>query len=267
MTDSEATTSSSYAFEQPGQPADARYDGLAALYDEATKRHIVARGIGPGWRCLDVGAGGGSVAAWLSEQVGPTGHVLATDLNTDSLERVRAGNLEVRRHDIVSDPLPEAVFDLIHTRLVLVHLPSRDEVVQRLIGALKPGGWLVLEEFGGRVGALMVGGSAALETPLIEAMRRVLIASGADPSYGLRLPDHLRSLGLRGVGTEGRVVHWPGGAGPTNVNRTNALHMRSAIIEAGLLTEDEFERELARLEDPAFSAPAPVMWSVWGQRP
>jgi trans-aconitate methyltransferase len=53
----------------------------------------------------------------------------------------------VRLHNIVTDPLPEASFDLIHARLVLVHLPEREKVLARLMAALKPGGWLVDEEF------------------------------------------------------------------------------------------------------------------------
>jgi len=48
--------------------------------------------------------------------------------------------------NIVNDPLPEAAFDLVHTRLVLVHLPERDRVLERLIAALKPGGWIAADE-------------------------------------------------------------------------------------------------------------------------
>jgi trans-aconitate methyltransferase len=47
----------------------------------------------------------------------------------------------------VTDPLPDAAFDLIHARLVLIHVPEREEVLARLVAALKPGGWMVEEEF------------------------------------------------------------------------------------------------------------------------
>ena len=72
---------------------------------------------------------------------------MATDLDTRFLETLSIPNLEVRRHDIVTDPLPESTFDLIHVRLVLVHLSQWESVLERLVAALKPGGWLVGEEF------------------------------------------------------------------------------------------------------------------------
>lgn len=50
-------------------------------------------------------------------------------------------------HDIVKDPLPAHSFDLIHARLVLAHLPARDQVLPRLVASLRPGGWLVVEDF------------------------------------------------------------------------------------------------------------------------
>lgn len=257
-----------YAFEHSGEPADARFDALSALYDDTTKRHLAARGVAPGWRCLDVGAGGGSIARWLSDQVGPTGHVLATDLNIDNLVQVRAPNLEVLRHDIVNDALPDGEFDLIHTRLVLVHVPERDQVLQRLISALRPGGWLVTEEFDAR--SMLPDASvnpAETETPIILSIQAVLLKHGADTRYGRLLPGRLRSLGMRDVGAEGRVLVWQGGSTGAGIHRTNAQHMRSEIIASGLMPEEEFERELARLDDPGFMVPSPIMWTVWGRRP
>ena len=257
-----------YAFEQAGEPASDRFDALAALYDESTTRHLKARGVGPGWRCLEVGAGGGSVARWMSEQVGPTGHVLATDLNVDYLERLQGGNLEVQRHNVVSDPLPEPAFDLAHTRLLLVHVPERESVLQRLIAALKPGGWLVAEEFDAR--SMLPDSSvnpAETETPLVLAIQRVLANHGADTRFGRRLAGHLRAFGLLDVGAEGRVLSWQGGSIGAGIHRTNARHVRAEIIESGLMTEDDFERELARLDDPDVLIPSPIMWTAWGRRP
>ncbi|MEX1255867.1 MAG: methyltransferase domain-containing protein [Dehalococcoidia bacterium] len=269
MTDAQSSAPANrYAFEHAGEPASDRFDALAALYDETTTRHLKARGVGPGWRCLDVGAGGGSIARWLSEEVGPTGYVLATDLNTDYLERLQGGNLDVQRHNIVDDRLPEAAFDLAHTRLVLVHLPDREAVLQRLIAALKPGGWLVLEEFDAR--SMLPDASvnpAETGTPLVLAIQQVLTNHGADTRCGRLLPGRLRANGMQDVDAEGRVLLWQGGSVGAGMQRTNARHMRAEIIDSGLMTADEFERELARLDDPSFMAPSPIMWTVWGRRP
>ena len=136
-----------YVLDNAAEQTSARFAALPSLYDPGTIRHLEQLGVGAGWRCLEIGGGGGSIAAWLSDRVGPTGQVLATDVDTRFLERLRRPNLEVRRHDIASDPLPDRAFNLVHLRLVLMHLPQRDQVLKRLAGALRPGGWLLAEEF------------------------------------------------------------------------------------------------------------------------
>ena len=103
----------------------------------------------PGWRCLDVGAGGGSLTQWLCERVGPRGSVVAVDADTRFLDKLGAANLEVRRADVVHEPLPERAFDLVHTRFLLQHLPERERVLEKLARAVKPGGLLVVFDSGG----------------------------------------------------------------------------------------------------------------------
>src|SRR5204862_509383 len=98
------------------------------------------------WRCWEVGAGGPSVPDWLSEQVGPAGHVLATDVDLSWLDGRTGPNVELRRHDVAADPSPAGSFDLVHARLVLVHLVDRDRALRSMIAALRPGGWLLVED-------------------------------------------------------------------------------------------------------------------------
>jgi SAM-dependent methyltransferase len=116
------------------------------LLDAGTIQILERVGVPAGWRCLEVGAGGGSIARWLAERVAPTGRVVATDINTRDLDVGRHVELEVRQHDIVNDALEESSFDLVHARLVLEHLPQRDQVFLKLASALRPGGWLVIED-------------------------------------------------------------------------------------------------------------------------
>ena len=134
------STESLYVFDNAEvEQARRRFAGLPLIFDPGTIRVLSERGVGPGWSCLEVGGGGGSVAAWLAERVGPTGFVLVTDIDTRFLEAMHAPNLEVQRHDIATDPLPESAFDLVHTRLVLQHVPGRDEALARMAAALKAG--------------------------------------------------------------------------------------------------------------------------------
>ena len=114
--------------------------------DPSTQRHLLGLGVTQGWRCLDVGAGGGSVAEWLCRHVGPTERVVATDIDTRFLEALDSPNLEIRKHNVISDALEEEAFDLVHTRAVLFHLAERDKALDRIAAAVRPGGWLLAEE-------------------------------------------------------------------------------------------------------------------------
>ncbi len=144
-----------YIFDNAAEAETAeRFASLDALYNFRTFRFLETTGIGPGWHCLEVGGGSGSVAAWMADRVGPSGNVLVTDIDPRCMEGLayrRPAHMELRRHDIGTDPLPEQAFDLIHARLVLQHVPQRQQALARLVAALRPRGWLVIEEFDGGI--------------------------------------------------------------------------------------------------------------------
>ena len=135
-----------YAYDNAVAGQRERLRTLEALFDAGTVAELEARGIDRGWRCLEVGAGGGSIALWLADRVAPEGIVAATDRDTTLLDELSHPNLEVRVHDVLEDDLPEREFDVVHVRLLLAWLSDRRTALRRLIGALKPGGWLVAEE-------------------------------------------------------------------------------------------------------------------------
>ncbi|WP_419997148.1 class I SAM-dependent methyltransferase [Streptomyces boninensis] len=139
-----------YIYDTGSELGTQQVNYLADLLDGPTTRFLEETGVGPGWRCLDVGAGFGSITRWLAERVGSEGRTVAVDLATDHLAAIPG--VEAYRHDI-NDGLPDAgdgPYDLIHARLVLLHLPRREEILKMLVGALAPGGWLVLGDFSGR---------------------------------------------------------------------------------------------------------------------
>jgi len=140
------TGQAAYAFDNAHELQRERLQALEAALDAGTIRVLHGCGIEPGWRCLEVGAGGGSIADWMCEQVGPEGGVLATDLDTTVLQARSRPNLDIRVHDVLADDLPSAAFDLVHVRLLLAWLPEPRAALERVRRALKPGGWLVAEE-------------------------------------------------------------------------------------------------------------------------
>jgi len=146
-----------------------------------------------------VGGGGGSVARWLAARVGASGRVLCTDINTRIIESHRGGppNLEVRVHDIANDPLPAANFDLVHARLVLIHVIERERALERMVEALTPGGWLVIEDFD-TTSVLPDPGANEQERRIetAEALRAYMIRGGVDPRFGRSLYGRFKGLGL-----------------------------------------------------------------------
>ncbi|HEV7579328.1 MAG TPA: hypothetical protein VGO77_02760, partial [Mycobacterium sp.] len=79
--DADVANDSGYLLDNQQGEARTRFDALARLFNASTFRHVDALGIGGGWRCWEVGAGGSSVPSWLVARVGPAGHVLATDID------------------------------------------------------------------------------------------------------------------------------------------------------------------------------------------
>ncbi|MEO8005466.1 MAG: class I SAM-dependent methyltransferase [Betaproteobacteria bacterium] len=241
----------------------ARFSALADLYDPTTIQHLESIGVDNGWQCWEIGAGPGSIANWLADRCGPSGSVLATDIDTRFLEQNNRANLVMRKHDIVTDPLPGEPFDLIHARLVLVHLPEREKVLDRMVASLKPGGWLLTEEFDS-VSQLPAPDRYPWEAMLksAAAMRQVMIARGVDAGFGRALAGYLRVRGLESISAEGRILMSQGRSPWTQLMKANLEQLREAILATRLVTAREFEGDLARLDDEDFMTPTPVMWSV-----
>ncbi|MUL42024.1 class I SAM-dependent methyltransferase [Streptomonospora sp. PA3] len=256
-----------YAFDNDGDHAAEQHECLAAAYDPVTTRRLARTGVGAGWRCLEVGAGGGSVGVWLARRVAPEGRAVVTDIKPARIPREPA--MAVRRHDIVRDALPERAFDLIHARLVLMHLPEREDVLARLFRALRPGGWLQLDELDAtRAPGLLMPDAAAgrLFDTFQRAKLRALEASGADPAWGARAPAAMRRAGFAEVDPQPHVTAWRAGSPGARLQAHHTRHLRDALIGAGM-TEAEL-RQLRRLFScPDFCACSPVFYTVQGRRP
>ena len=135
-----------YILDNAWEQARRRLELLHEVHDPGTIARLERLGVGPGWRVFVPGGGAGSIVRWLGERVGPTGRVLSTDIDPRFLEEVDEPAVEIRRHDIVRDPPPDERFDLIQVRLLLIHLPEREEVLERLVNLLEIGALEMLSE-------------------------------------------------------------------------------------------------------------------------
>ena len=136
-----------FADDSPADREEVRLQALEAMCDGTTTRRLDALGVAAGWRCLEVAAGRGSIARWLARQVGPSGRVVATDLNPRFLRGAELpGNIEVREHDVLEHDFEPQAYNVVHARALLVHMPEPERTVARLAAAVRPGGWLLIEE-------------------------------------------------------------------------------------------------------------------------
>ncbi|MFB9928032.1 class I SAM-dependent methyltransferase [Amycolatopsis halotolerans] len=253
-----------YPFDNAAAPAGDRMSALEASYDATTVQHLGNLGVGAGWSCWEIGAGGGSIARWLAERAD---HVLATDLDTRLLADLPA-NASAVRHDVREEPLPDRKFDLIHARLVLIHFPERDELVAKLAAALAPGGWLVLEEIeprGQTVLATPDEESAAVFGSVQGRILDLLEQAGSDVEWAGRLPEVLAGAGLREVGSARVTTRWPGGGPEIRLLAANSVELAEKLAADGVRPEEleQFRRVLA---DPRFTVSSYPLVSVWGRR-
>jgi SAM-dependent methyltransferase len=247
-----------YTFPNAWELARRRLDLLEACHDPGSFRRAAALGVGPGWRCLDAGAGGGSFARWLAER---TGDVLAVDIDMRLLEEIAAPGLEVRQMDLARDELPRAAFDFVHTRLVLIHVPERDEVLRRLADALRPGGVLLVEE--DDVYPLATNTGAYREA--WHAVIELTSAAGLDGEWARRLPERLGALGLADGGAELDGQLFPGRSEIAEFWSLTWLQARAGI-EARGIPGAVIDRGRAELDDPARWFHGPVKIAAWGRR-
>ena len=256
---------STYVFDNAWESERARLTGLESGLDAGTIRHLETLGVGAGWRCWEIGGGGGSIAAWLCERVGDDGHVLATDLETTFLDRLPHANLAVRRHDIVADELPEGPFDLVHARWVLHWVPDRKGALARMVAALRPDGWLLVEE--PDFVTLFHGCASEIVRKVVTvAVRATEVKSGAQSEYGRRLLDDIRAQGVVDVESSGRIEMMRGGTPLCTHLRLSIAKVGATLVDSGAVDAEELEEALARLEDPAFATMSAITMAVWGRR-
>ena len=252
-----------YAYDQAWQDERERLAGIERLWDDGTFALLERLGVAPGSRVAEVGAGGGSVVEWLSDRVGPNGRVLAADVYLKFLEPLAGGAVEVREHDVLAVPLPEAEFDVVHARLLVEHVGAG--ALPNLFAGVRLGGLLVLEDYD--MASVSWHPEDPLAERLLEAMLDLMGTLGFDRDCGRKLPAALDALGLEDVRAEGRVRVIRSGTPDTAFFKLSLGALRDALVSSGRAPDAEIDTLLERLEQPGLTALSPVLVSCWGRRP
>jgi SAM-dependent methyltransferase len=255
-----------YTLDQAGAEEEerARLALLEEAFDPQTIRQFDAIGVAEGWRCLDVGAGAGSTTRLLAERVGEKGAVLAVDLDIRLLEPLADGRIEVRQHDLLGEPLPDAAFDLVHARNLLIHLPGRLDALRRLLAAVRPGGWLAVCETD--FNALAVSPASAAWRRAWTTFCDAIVAGGWDPGYGGRMLGDLRTLELDELEGETVAEDVPGGSAHARLYAATLGRLRERMLALGAAPDDISEAQRV-LHDPQVRFRAPAVTTAWARRP
>jgi SAM-dependent methyltransferase len=248
--------------------AGRRFAALSELFDPVTFQHLTTAGVAPGWVCWEVGAGGASVPTWLAEQVGPSGRVVASDIDTAWMPAQDAP-FEVLRHDVGVEPPPPGDFDLVHARLLLTHVPQRIEALASMVRALRPGGALVIEDADPALQPLICpdesGPAQRLANRLRRGFRTLMADRGADLAFGRTLPRLLRNAGLETVHAD---AFFPiASPACTALEVATVQQIRDRLIAAGLATDAEIEQHLANTAGGNLDLATAPLISAWGRKP
>jgi SAM-dependent methyltransferase len=262
------TDTKPYLLSNVAAHAGDRFAALSALFDQTTFMHLDAVGLAAGWRCWEVGAGGLSVPGWMAGRVGPHGRVVATDIDTSWLAGDVPG-VDVSVHDVGADEPPAGGFDLVHARLVLTHVPERQRALANMVAALRPGGWLVHEDFDT---ALLVDSCLNPTTrdehranKIRHGFVQLLAGRGVDLEYGRKIPGLLRAHGLTDVGADAFFPITQPAA--RLLEQANTNQVATHLVAAGHATEREVADHVAALVAGTIDISTPPLVSAWGRKP
>jgi SAM-dependent methyltransferase len=259
--------SSLYLMPNRDELARQRLDALGSLFDPVTQRRLSSVGLRAGWRCWEVGAGHSSLLRWLAGAVGPSGRVVATDIDPSGLGDDHEPWVDIRRGDVARDEPPQGPFDLVHARLVLAHVPERDRALQTMASVLAPGGVLVIEDADVALqpsASLDGTAEAALANRIRDSFRVLLTRRDAEISIGRSLPGRMAALGLSDIGADA----WFPLVDPASerIERLTVTLLRNQLEDAGLLAAAEIDEHLANLEAGRVRVVQPPLIGCWGWR-
>ncbi|UJB71390.1 methyltransferase domain-containing protein [Acaryochloris sp. 'Moss Beach'] len=229
-----------------------RLQAIEKIFDPTSHQRLQSTGITTNWRCLEVGAGAGSITQWMAGAVGESGQVVAVDLDTRFVANLESSNVEVLEGDIQHLPLEKHSFDLVHARYVLVHNPDAHAVLSRLLDLVKPGGWIVLEEPDFAAARAIAGEDSACQSVnnVNRAIEQMFTARGMDYGLGAKLPALLQPYDLQSFSVEVDTHLSQGGSGIATMMAMSTVQLAEKYIATGAVTQADIDHYGRFAEDP-----------------
>jgi len=237
---------------------------MSSLLDPLHQRMLERLGIRPGWRCLEVGCGNGSISRWMATKVGHEGRVVATDIDLRYIDNLRARNFEVQQLDILKPTPARGRYDLVTARAILHHVRSPKKAVRHMVELLKPGGILLSIE------PDFLPATAAEPEPLRTFWRTWLQWSqsvGVNYFIGRTMPRLLCLAGLNDVAAEGTTAIYPGRSPWAKYWLETLDELRPRLLESGYVTSAVLSRFKLLYQDPRIWTSAITFVASWGTKP
>ena len=230
-----------YIFER--QQADQeriRLQLIEEALDPATIRHLGTTGLRSGSRCVELGAGAGSITKWMGSIVGASGRVVGIDRNTKHLQHLTDTHFQIIEGNFLDVKLDER-FDLVHCRYVLIHNQTSAEILTKLCQHLKPGGYLVIEEPDFTSAKLLNRTGKTARQHVNKAICVMFEKFGLNPGYGLELPQQVAGEGLEIVSVDAQLHLARGGSPIGRMMAASQQALAAKLVATGEVTEAEIE--------------------------
>jgi trans-aconitate methyltransferase len=258
---------SRYTYDNAQEHAARQVRLLGEILDDHSRDVLDGVSVQPGWQCLEIGPGAGTITQLLSRQVGPTGHVTAVDLDPRHVEG--GPNIDIRSEDIRTMELPDNHYDLIFARLVLFHVTGRDEVVRRLTAALRPGGVLVVSDWDGTwrdwVAHTSTPAAAKAFMALQDTLLTMMASNGTDLEWARYVPAVMRTAGLVDVSTTVFNQLFAGGEPGALLQHNNTYQLQDLLLGRGM-TLEQLELVREAMVDPETLVYTYLMFSSVGRK-
>ncbi|WNM63899.1 methyltransferase domain-containing protein [Candidatus Nitrospira neomarina] len=239
---------------------------VEAANDPTTIRLLEETGIQPGWHCLEVGAGAGSILRWMGSQVGPTGLAVGVDKKIAYLHKVDSPPVRIYKGSFLDVPLEQS-FDLLHSRYVLIHNQEERAILEKMYSLLKPGGWALFEEPDFTSATLPEPEHKTPQGRVNRAMCQMFINLGLDPAYGLRLPHKLQDAGYHIVRVQSLMHLCPGNSPMAKVMAESAMVLEQEYSKTGLCSPEDIQAYVRLSQDSTHWALYHSTTSVIAQKP
>jgi SAM-dependent methyltransferase len=227
---------------------------IESIFDAKTCELLRETGDLRARRFLEVGAGAGSIARFLRGEAGHEGRVVAIDTNTRFL--VELDGVEVVAGDVRDAPPGAYESDVVHARYVLIHNERPGAVLDAMLAALAPGGFVLLEEPDFSAACAIDGPEAFVSAH--EAVSRAILAMfrarGMDPALGRRLGELLAERGFELVSNECETHVAPGGSPVARMMRLSTEQLAEKYAATGAVSPEQIAAHVRFADDVTCSA-------------